>query len=207
MVVVLESSAQTKHFPTLIILYSLHTCLVWMYLFQDTLLVIERYKSGFQPPEDFPFEDLSRESDATTTTSTTSKCTSLNSHTNHGGLKPDRTIKGTLSVKTKKRNPLLGIFTSNKVSANLKIIYEGRARVFWRESKMLLENPAPRKSMMKITDQIFTILFCDFTFDNCLQNSVLDSPSSLFPPINAKCGTKSFSVLRNSLSPKYFQVS
>ena len=28
-------------------------------LFQDSLLVIEKYKSGFLPPADFPFEDLS----------------------------------------------------------------------------------------------------------------------------------------------------
>ena len=30
-----------------------------MILFQDTRLVVEKYKSGFQPPGDIPFDDLS----------------------------------------------------------------------------------------------------------------------------------------------------
>ncbi|KAK7580724.1 hypothetical protein V9T40_001353 [Parthenolecanium corni] len=81
---------------------------------EDTLLVIERYKSGFVPPEDIPFEDLSRESDTNTMNSTASKNTLPNSHTNHTGIRPDRTIKGTMSVKNKKRSALLGIFSSNK---------------------------------------------------------------------------------------------
>lgn len=79
-------------------------------------MVIERYKSGFQPPEDFPFEDLSRESDANTINSAASKNTIINSLANHSGVRPDRTVKGTMSVKNKKRSALLGIFSSNKVS-------------------------------------------------------------------------------------------
>lgn len=81
---------------------------------QDTLLVIEKYKSGFQPPEDFPFEDLSRtDSDTTTITSTTSRNALTNSHSNHGlGL---QTVKGTISGKYKKRSVIPWIFSSNKV--------------------------------------------------------------------------------------------
>lgn len=79
-------------------------------------MVIERYKSGFVPPEDIPFEDLSRESDLNTINSPASKNTVLNSHTNH--IRLDRaTYKGTMSVKNKKRSTLLGIFGGNKVSA------------------------------------------------------------------------------------------
>lgn len=82
-------------------------------------MVIEKYKSGFQPPEDIPFEDLSRESDTNTLNSSTSKSAVINSHANHGLSRADKTIKGTLtSGKLKKRAGLLGIFGSNKVSIN-----------------------------------------------------------------------------------------
>lgn len=90
--------------------------MVSLFRLQDTLMVIERYKSGFVTPEDIPFEDLSRESDTNTMNSTASKNAVPNSHTNHTGIRPDRTIKGTMSVKNKKRSALLGIFSSNKVS-------------------------------------------------------------------------------------------
>lgn len=83
-------------------------------------MVIEKYKSGFQPPEDIPFEDLSRESDATTLNSSTSKSSVINSHSVHG-LRPDKTIKGTTSARLKKRAGLLGIFGSNKVSIKRRV--------------------------------------------------------------------------------------
>ncbi|CAH1401186.1 unnamed protein product [Nezara viridula] len=75
---------------------------------EDSLLVIERYKSGFEPPGDIPFEDLNRVDG------------------NHHPMainpipiaivKPEPiTVKGTMSAsKLKKRGVLFGIFSSNK---------------------------------------------------------------------------------------------
>jgi hypothetical protein len=40
-------------------------------LLQDSLLVIEKYKSGFLPPGDFPFEDLSTTDGSTSNISQT----------------------------------------------------------------------------------------------------------------------------------------
>lgn len=68
----------------------------------DSMVVIERYKSGFTPPGDIPFDDLStpRQNGEMTP--------------NHPPLRHD-TIKGTISAsKLKKRGGLFGIFGSNK---------------------------------------------------------------------------------------------
>ncbi|XP_024084583.1 formin-binding protein 1-like isoform X2 [Cimex lectularius] len=72
---------------------------------EDTLLVIERYKSGFETPGDFPFDDLSKP-DGNQHTPTIH--TSL-------PIKPEATTRGTLSAsKLRKRVGLFGIFSSNK---------------------------------------------------------------------------------------------
>lgn len=76
---------------------------------EDTMLVIERYKSGFQPPGDFPFEDLS-----------VAKNYDSNSQLAQPVMQPIHnhlTVKGTVSGgKIKKRVGLFGIFSSNKVA-------------------------------------------------------------------------------------------
>lgn len=77
----------------------------------DTNMVIERYKSGFQPPGDFPFEDLS-----------VAKTYDSNSQLSQPVMQPIHnhhlTVKGTVSGgKIKKRVGLFGIFSSNKVNA------------------------------------------------------------------------------------------
>jgi hypothetical protein len=72
-------------------------------------MVIERYKSGFQPPEDIPFEDLSAiKSGEIPNSVNTVAITSM---------RPEAmTVKGTMSAGTiKKRVGLFGIFSSNKV--------------------------------------------------------------------------------------------
>jgi hypothetical protein len=72
-------------------------------------MVIERYKSGFQPPEDIPFEDLSAiKSGEVPAPINTVAITSI---------RPEAmTVKGTMSSgKIKKRVGLFGIFSSNKV--------------------------------------------------------------------------------------------
>ncbi|XP_068236405.1 formin-binding protein 1 isoform X4 [Palaemon carinicauda] len=70
---------------------------------QDSQVVIERYKSGFTPPGDIPFDDLStprQNGDMTPTVNTPTR---------------QDTVKNTLSIaKAKKRGGLFGIFASNK---------------------------------------------------------------------------------------------
>lgn len=72
---------------------------------EDTQLVIERYKSGFQPPRDIPFEDL-----------TAVKSGDAPPSSQYITSRPEMTtVKGTLSAgKLKKRVALFGIFSSNK---------------------------------------------------------------------------------------------
>ncbi|XP_059483159.1 formin-binding protein 1-like isoform X4 [Neocloeon triangulifer] len=71
---------------------------------EDTRLVIERYKSGFNPPEDFMFEDLQRGSDEHSGSMISNHSNSLPS------MSRVDTIKGTISAgKNKKR---AGLFTS-----------------------------------------------------------------------------------------------
>ncbi|XP_065344724.1 cdc42-interacting protein 4 homolog isoform X4 [Cloeon dipterum] len=71
---------------------------------EDTRLVIERYKSGFNPPEDFLFEDLQRGADEHSNSMISNHSNSLPS------MSRVDTIKGTISAgKNKKR---VGLFTS-----------------------------------------------------------------------------------------------
>ncbi|VVC30410.1 Hypothetical protein CINCED_3A008289 [Cinara cedri] len=80
---------------------------------QDTILVIERYKSGFEPPGDFPFDDLSRGGESTPLT-----MPGGNSYISSGigaHRAESMTVKGTMSAgKLKKRVGLFAIFSSNK---------------------------------------------------------------------------------------------
>ncbi|CAH1119335.1 unnamed protein product [Phaedon cochleariae] len=76
---------------------------------EDTYSVIEKYKSGFQPPEDFPFEDLSKVG------SDSGSATNINSLAVVGGKLKDSgyTVKGTITGKAlKKRTGLFHIFGS-----------------------------------------------------------------------------------------------
>ncbi|XP_050714494.1 cdc42-interacting protein 4-like isoform X3 [Eriocheir sinensis] len=69
----------------------------------DSQVVIERYKSGFTPPGDIPFDDLS-----------TPRQNGDSTPTSHPPLRQD-TIKGTISAsKGRKRGGIFGIFASNK---------------------------------------------------------------------------------------------
>ncbi|XP_063633232.1 formin-binding protein 1-like isoform X3 [Cydia splendana] len=69
---------------------------------EDTQLVIDRYKSGFVPPEDFPFEEQRAGADTTDAAA---------AHNHHAQL----TVRGTVSGnRIKKRGGLLSIFSSNK---------------------------------------------------------------------------------------------
>jgi len=74
---------------------------------EDSVLVIEKYKSGFLPPGDIPFEDLSTaDSGSGNSTTTTPQSTPSEKKTS---------ILGTITGgKLKKRSGLLGIFGQNK---------------------------------------------------------------------------------------------
>ena len=70
---------------------------------------MERHKSGFTPPGDIPFEDLSNANIPENHNSNTPKNSSLQRDT----------VKGTMSGgKNKKRGGLFGIFGSSKVSCH-----------------------------------------------------------------------------------------
>lgn len=65
--------------------------------------MIEKYKSGYDPPEDIPFEDLSNPRNGDIS----------NSYSNKTDIS---TVKGTLSGgKNKKRGRILNIFSNAKV--------------------------------------------------------------------------------------------
>ncbi|XP_021698140.1 formin-binding protein 1-like isoform X4 [Aedes aegypti] len=72
---------------------------------EDSLKVIEKYQSGFQPPGDLPFEDLSKADSDTSNNSQTYTSTGRLNHL---------TAKGTTSQKLKKRVGIFGYFASNK---------------------------------------------------------------------------------------------
>ena len=79
-------------------------------LSQDSALVIERYKSGFDPPESIPFEDMS------TVRNGSAGSGQLHSSPAITDSPRGLTIKGTLSAsKFKKRVGLFGIFSGSKV--------------------------------------------------------------------------------------------
>ncbi|KAM7357802.1 formin-binding protein 1-like Cip4 isoform 4-T5 [Cochliomyia hominivorax] len=74
---------------------------------EDSYKVIERYQSGFTPPQDIPFEDLSKQDTLDS---------SQDSHYNHA-VQSSLTVKGTISAnKLKKRVGIFNIFGSNKNS-------------------------------------------------------------------------------------------
>lgn len=71
---------------------------------EDSNKVIERYQSGFQPPSDLPFEDLSKPDNESL----------HNSQINHA-MNNNATMKGTIGGKgLKKRVGIFNIFSSNK---------------------------------------------------------------------------------------------
>jgi hypothetical protein len=96
-----------------------------VFLFQDSSLVIERYKSGFSQPLEIPFEDLSN-SDATSSVNGSTHSISGVPGT-PGGMMPGsmekKTILGTITGgRVKKRSGLLGLFGNNKVSKTCLIL-------------------------------------------------------------------------------------
>ena len=93
-------------------------------------MVIEKYKSGFLPPDDFPFEDLSTIRSGSVGSDSSSNGTgsglgtgthSTVSLSSSSGLKSE-TKSGTMSaLKLKKRAGLFGIFNAGKVKSFFNI--------------------------------------------------------------------------------------
>ena len=81
--------------------------------FQDSSKVVDRHKSGFQPPGDLPFEDLS----------------SAHVAVNHNTNTPKSSVRGGIgkgtfsSGKSKKRAKLFGVFSNPKVLPTLKCFF------------------------------------------------------------------------------------
>ena len=82
--------------------------------------MIERYKSGFEPPDSIPFEDLS--SPAARNGEPPPAGSGHTPHSSPAIVDSPRglTIKGTLSAaKFKKRGGIFGIFSGSKVRGRL----------------------------------------------------------------------------------------
>ncbi|KAJ8985720.1 hypothetical protein NQ317_014371 [Molorchus minor] len=76
---------------------------------EDSMMVIEKYKSGFPPPEDFPFEDLSKAGSDCGSANNVNNILQVSGKIKDGGY----TVKGTITGKAlKKRTGLFHIFGS-----------------------------------------------------------------------------------------------
>jgi hypothetical protein len=90
---------------------------------QDSRLVIERYKSGFSPPEDVPFEDLSNMrsgsvgSDSSSNGGGSGAIHSTISLTSSGILKSESKGGTLTAMKLKKRAGIFSIFNAGKVTS------------------------------------------------------------------------------------------
>lgn len=79
-------------------------------------MVIERYKSGFNPPGDQPFEDLSKTGSINSGSGGPSDSTDGPIDPVYRGKNNHLTARGTQGAgKLKKRGGIFGIFSSNKV--------------------------------------------------------------------------------------------
>ncbi|XP_057366986.1 formin-binding protein 1-like isoform X1 [Daphnia carinata] len=91
---------------------------------KDSRLVIERYKSGFSPPEDVPFEDLSNMRSGSVGSDSSSNGGGVGSGAIHStisltssGILKSETKSGTLTaMKLKKRAGIFSIFNAGKSS-------------------------------------------------------------------------------------------
>ena len=78
---------------------------------EDSRIVIEKYKSGFQTPTDIPFEDLSTADTASVNGSMSSMPQSINPI-----LEKKTSLIGTITGgRIRKRSGLLGLFSNSKV--------------------------------------------------------------------------------------------
>merc|ERR1712156_1234919 len=82
---------------------------------EDTRIVIEKFKSGFSPPGDVPFEDLS----STDTASVNGSMSSMPQSINHPVMEKKTSIIGTITGgRIRKRSGLLGLFSNSKAPSS-----------------------------------------------------------------------------------------
>lgn len=129
---------------------------------KDSRLVIEKYKSGFLPPDDFPFEDLSTIRSGSVGSDSSSNGTgsglgtgthSTVSLSSSSGLKSE-TKSGTMSaLKLKKRAGLFGIFNAGKEDFSDLAPNQRRKKLQQRIDEIntrLLQETATRDGLMKM---------------------------------------------------------
>ncbi|XP_008478375.1 formin-binding protein 1-like isoform X1 [Diaphorina citri] len=114
---------------------------------EDSALVIERYKSGFTPPGDIPFEDLSRGGESTPIAP---------AFPHLMGMRPEAaTVRGTMSAgRLKRRVGLLGLFSSNKEIFKTLLQYHNNVGGFGSNGKDDFSNLPPSQRKKKLQQRI-----------------------------------------------------
>ncbi|XP_019767766.1 formin-binding protein 1-like isoform X4 [Dendroctonus ponderosae] len=119
---------------------------------EDTLLVIEKYKSGFQPPEDFPFEDLSKGGSDSGSANNLNNI-QLGSKIKDGGY----TVKGTITGKAmKKRAGIFNIFGSRGKLTEVCMAIKNAAIADGKEDLSELPPNQRRKKLMQKIEELKT---------------------------------------------------
>ncbi|XP_050303808.1 formin-binding protein 1-like isoform X3 [Anthonomus grandis grandis] len=119
---------------------------------EDTMLVIEKYKSGFQPPDDFPFEDLSKGG------SDSGSANNINNIQVGGKLKDGGyTVKGTITGKAAKRRAnIFNIFGSRGKLTEVCMAIKNAAIADGKEDLSELPPNQRRKKIMQKLEELKT---------------------------------------------------
>ncbi|XP_044262720.1 cdc42-interacting protein 4 homolog isoform X2 [Tribolium madens] len=115
---------------------------------EDTILVIEKYKSGFLPPDDIPFEDLSKGG------SDSGSANNINNIQISGKLKDGGyTVKGTITGKAlKKRAGIFHIFGSKGLTEVCMAIKNAAISDGKEDLSDLPPNQRRKKLMQKVEE-------------------------------------------------------
>ncbi|KAF5276896.1 hypothetical protein FQA39_LY06447 [Lamprigera yunnana] len=118
---------------------------------QDTLLVIERFKSGFTPPDDYPFEDLSKSNGSNP--GSIQNVNNVQPRLKDGGY----TVKGTFSGnKIKKRAGLLNIFGNRGKLAEVCVAIKNAAVMDGKDDFSDLAPNQRRKKLIQKVEELQT---------------------------------------------------
>ncbi|XP_044262724.1 cdc42-interacting protein 4 homolog isoform X6 [Tribolium madens] len=117
---------------------------------EDTILVIEKYKSGFLPPDDIPFEDLSKGG------SDSGSANNINNIQISGKLKDGGyTVKGTITGKAlKKRAGIFHIFGSKGKLTEVCMAIKNAAISDGKEDLSDLPPNQRRKKLMQKVEEL-----------------------------------------------------
>ena len=105
--------------------------LVFKTYFQDTRLAIEKFKSGFSPPGDIPFEDLNHDDTAGNngpsarngggTERDDADSRSINGSMASMPIPQKKSLIGTITGNVRKRSGLRGLFAASKVRQSVLV--------------------------------------------------------------------------------------